>query len=70
MSVFWRFTSLNITDEHPITIDNEHVVAWDANLQYDIHVASGTFGFKTGEGLVNEFHGNGTVLILNNRNLQ
>ena len=49
--------------DHPITIDNEHVVAWDANLEYDIHVASGTFGFKTGEGLVNEFHGNGTVLI-------
>lgn len=63
VSAFGDLLTLNITDEHPITIDNEHVVAWDANLQYDIHVASGTFGFKTGEGLVNEFHGNGTVLI-------
>lgn len=63
VSAFGDLLALNITDEHPITIDNEHVVAWDANLQYDIHVASGTFGFKTGEGLVNEFHGNGTVLI-------
>lgn len=63
VSAFGDLLALQITDEHPITIDNEHVVAWDANLQYDIHVASGTFGFKTGEGLVNEFHGNGTVLI-------
>ena len=63
VSAFGDLLALNITDDHPITIDNEHVVAWDANLQYDIHVASGTFGFKTGEGLVNEFHGNGTVLI-------
>lgn len=63
VSAFGDLLALNITHDHPITIDNEHVVAWDANLQYDIHVASGTFGFKTGEGLVNEFHGNGTVLI-------
>ena len=39
MSAFGDLLALNITDEHPITIDNEHVVAWDANLQYDIHVA-------------------------------
>ncbi|WP_279138722.1 TIGR00266 family protein [Faecalicoccus pleomorphus] len=63
VSAFGDLLALNITEDHPITIDNEHVVAWDANLEYDIHVASGTFGFKTGEGLVNEFHGNGTVLI-------
>ena len=30
---------------------------------HDIHVASGIFGFTTGEGIVNEFHGSGTVLI-------
>lgn len=63
VSAFGDLLALNVSDNHPITIDNEHVVAWDAQLQYDIHVASGTFGFKTGEGLVNEFHGNGTVLI-------
>ena len=46
-----------------MTIDNEHVVAWDASLDYQIQIASGTFGFTTGEGLVNVFHGNGTVYI-------
>lgn len=44
-------------------IDNFHVVAWDSSLNYDIKVASGIFGFKSGEGLVNEFSGRGKVLI-------
>ncbi|MCL2048375.1 MAG: TIGR00266 family protein [Defluviitaleaceae bacterium] len=50
-------------------VDNTHVVAWSASLDYDIRVASGTFGFTTGEGLVNEFHGKGTILI-QTRNIQ
>ncbi|MBT8846585.1 TIGR00266 family protein, partial [Lactobacillus delbrueckii subsp. bulgaricus] len=45
------------------SIDNEHVIAWDANLDYDIKVASGMFGFTSGEGLVNHFTGDGKVLI-------
>ena len=63
VSAFGDLLAINVTPEKPITVDNEHVVAWDASLQYNIHVASGEFGFKTGEGFVNEFHGNGTVLI-------
>lgn len=63
VSAFGDILELEVTPDHPITIDNEHVVAWDASLNYDIHVASGTFGFTTGEGLVNEFHGSGKVLI-------
>ncbi|MDO4664088.1 MAG: TIGR00266 family protein [Erysipelotrichaceae bacterium] len=63
VSAFGDLLSINVTPERPITVDNEHVVAWDASLSYDIRIASGEFGFKTGEGLVNEFHGNGTVLI-------
>ena len=47
----------------PLTVDNTYVVAWTTSLDYEIKVASGTFGFKTGEGLVNEFKGSGTVLI-------
>ena len=47
----------------PFVVDNTHVVAWSSTLDYNIKVASGTFGFTTGEGLVNEFRGNGTVLI-------
>ncbi len=54
---------LGIAPDAPLTIDNEHVVAWDASLDYSIRVASGTFGFTSGEGLVNEFHGQGTVYI-------
>ena len=63
VNAFGDLITLKITPDHPITIDNEHVVAWDASLQYDIRVASGTFGFKTGEGLVNDFHGEGEVII-------
>ena len=54
---------LTVTSDKPISIDNEHVIAWDANLDYDIKVASGMFGFTSGEGLVNHFTGDGKVLI-------
>lgn len=47
----------------PFVVDNHHVVAWESTLQYQLQVASGSFGFKTGEGLVNQFHGVGKVLI-------
>lgn len=63
VSSFGDILPLEVTPDHPITIDNEHVVAWDASLSYDIHIASGLFGFTTGEGVVNEFRGSGTVLI-------
>ena len=63
VSAFGDILALNVTPDRPVTVDNEHVVAWDASLDYNIRVASGTFGFTTGEGLVNEFHGNGAILI-------
>lgn len=63
ISAFGDMLELEITPERPIVIDNEHVVAWDANLDYNMRVASGTFGFTTGEGIVNEFYGQGKVLI-------
>lgn len=44
-------------------IDNNHVVAWDRNLDYHIEAASGSFGYTTGEGLVNRFSGRGRVYI-------
>ncbi|MCL2071552.1 MAG: TIGR00266 family protein [Oscillospiraceae bacterium] len=47
----------------PFVVDNNHVVAWSTTLDYNIKVASGTFGFTSGEGLVNEFNGSGTILI-------
>ncbi len=63
ISCFGDLIPLTVTPEHPLTIDNEHVVAWDSSLQYHIEIASGTFGFVSGEGLVNVFRGSGTVWI-------
>lgn len=63
VNAFGALVELAVTPDTPLTVDNEHVVAWDANLDYNIEIASGTFGFTTGEGLVNTFHGNGKVLI-------
>ena len=63
VNAFGALIELDITPDRPLIIDNHHVVAWDATLDYNIHPASGVIGFKSGEGLVNEFHGNGKVLI-------
>lgn len=63
VSAMGDLLKITITADRPLTIDNEHVIAWSDGLDYSIKVASGTFGFKTGEGLVNEFHGEGTVYI-------
>jgi len=60
---------LYMDGSEPLIVDNVHVVAWSTTLDYNIKVASGVFGFTTGEGLVNEFHGSGVVLI-QTRNIQ
>lgn len=69
VSAFGDILSLDVTPESPLVVDNEHVVAWDASLNYNIQVASGMFGFTTGEGVVNSFNGYGRVYI-QARNLQ
>lgn len=69
VSTFGDILSLDVTPESPLVVDNEHVVAWDASLNYNIQVASGMFGFTTGEGVVNSFNGYGRVYI-QTRNLQ
>lgn len=63
VSAFGDILEMEVSPQRPLLIDNEHVVAWDASLDYQIRVASGTFGFTTGEGVVNEFYGSGKVLI-------
>lgn len=63
VSSYGDIIELTLDGSTPFVIDNTHVVAWSTSLDYDIRVASGTFGFATGEGLVNEFHGRGTVFI-------
>jgi uncharacterized protein (TIGR00266 family) len=63
INAFGDMIEMEVTDSSPLIIDNEHVVAWDIALDYEIKPASGVIGFKSGEGFVNEFHGNGKVLI-------
>lgn len=60
---FGDIIELEVTPNLPLTVDNNHVLAWSSDLDYNIEVASGTFGFTTGEGLVNTFRGAGKVLI-------
>ncbi|WP_086349262.1 TIGR00266 family protein [Candidatus Enterococcus clewellii] len=63
VNAYGDIVELQLDGNQPFIIDNQHVVAWTESLDYNIKVASGMFGFTTGEGLVNEFHGRGTVLI-------
>lgn len=63
VSSYGDILELEIDDENPLVIDNEHVIAWDSSLEYSIEVASGTLGIMSGEGLVDRFSGNGKVLI-------
>lgn len=63
VSAFGDMLELHVSADRPLTIDNQHVVAWDTSLDYSIRAASGTFGFMSGEGLVNEFRGDGDVLV-------
>ncbi len=63
VNAFGALIELDVTYDRPLVIDNMHVVAWDSTLDYNIRVASGVIGFTSGEGLVNEFHGNGKVLV-------
>lgn len=69
ISSYGDILELHLDGARPMVVDNTHVVAWSATLDYEIKVASGTFGFTTGEGLVNEFRGVGSVLI-QTRNVQ
>ena len=69
VSSFSDLIEIDVTADAPLTVDNEHVVAWESTLDYDIKAASGIFGFTTGEGLVNTFSGSGR-LLLQTRSLQ
>lgn len=66
---FGDIMELEVTPDKPLVVDNSHVLAWSHDLDYTINIASGTFGFTTGEGLVNTFRGSGKVLI-QTRNIQ
>ena len=63
VSGFGDIIEVDLDGSKPFIVDNSHVVAWQSSLDYNIKAASGTFGFKTGEGVVNEFNGVGKLLI-------
>lgn len=63
ISSFGDIVELTVEPGKPITVDNEHVLAWTSDLDYQIRIASGMFGFTSGEGIVNEFNGSGTIYV-------
>ena len=69
INAYGDIIELTLDGSRPFVVDNSHVIAWTSTLNYNIKVASGMFGFTSGEGLVNEFVGAGTVLI-QTRNVQ
>lgn len=60
---FGEIMEVNLDGSEEYVVDNDHVLAWSTSLNYNIAIASGTFGFKSGEGVVNRFNGVGTVYI-------
>lgn len=60
---FGSIIELEITPDKPITVDNNHVIGWEETVHHEIVMASGVFGFKTGEGLAIKLSGSGKVLI-------
>ncbi|WOO87625.1 TIGR00266 family protein [Mollicutes bacterium LVI A0039] len=60
---FGSIVELEVTPDSPITIDNNHVIGWEETVAHEIVMASGVFGFKTGEGLAIKLSGHGKVLI-------
>lgn len=63
VSAYGDLLAIDLDGSRDYVIDNTHVVAWQTSLHYSIEVASGTFGFTTGEGLVNRFTGRGRIYI-------
>ena len=63
VNAFGDLVEIDLDGSAPFIVDNDHVVAWESTLKYNIKSASGLFGFKTGEGLVNEFIGSGKLFI-------
>lgn len=66
---FGDLIEIELDGDKAFQIDNGHVVCWEETLDYSLEIASGLFGFKSGEGLLNTFKGKGKVII-QTRNIQ
>ncbi len=63
ISSYGAIQKVEITNDKPFHVDNGHALAWSSTLNYDLQIASGSFGFKSGEGFKIVFRGNGTLYI-------
>ncbi len=71
VSGFGSIRELEVTPDNPLIVDNGHVVAWDATLDYKLTLNTARKGFfgkivestLTGEGIVLTFTGKGKVLV-------
>jgi uncharacterized protein (TIGR00266 family) len=77
VSGFGEIFEIDVVEGNEMTIDNQHVVAWDQNLSYNIGISTNkSSGFvgnlinsvTSGEGIVTKFRGNGKV-YLSSRNI-
>jgi uncharacterized protein (TIGR00266 family) len=69
---FGTIFELDVQPNMPVIIDNNHVVAWDDNLEYEVSLSTtkskGFFGnlvnsVTSGEGIVTKFTGSGKVVV-------
>ena len=65
VSSFGAIHEINLGPGEEIIIDNQHLVAWPSNVQFNIEKASAGWvsSFTSGEGLVCRFKGPGKILI-------
>lgn len=71
VSGFGSLREIQVTPDKPVFVDNGHLVAWDASLDYELSLNTGRTGLlgklvnsqTTGEGIVLRFRGNGSVLV-------
>ena len=71
VSGFGSIREIEVTRDRPINVDNGHLVAWDASLDYELTLNSSRSGLigklvhsqLTGEGLMLKFKGEGKVLV-------
>lgn len=63
VNAFGGITKISLENES-LTVDNEHVVAWDQSLKHELAIEGGlVHSVGTAEGIVNTFTGTGDVYI-------
>ena len=69
LSSFGAIHRIKLDGSNPMVIDTGHIVAFDATLQWDVKKVSGMFtSLISGEGLVSQFSGTGSVWLQSRSN--